>query len=106
MLNDCFQIFDSAGSLTHEAREAFLSALVSEGMLHVFGFLVLVTGLGGNVSGLFFCLTGRAEWMDKGHRKCLILWHRIQDWADIILQFVSFNSNLIITSCKWVFIAL
>jgi len=29
--------------------------------------------------------------MDKGHRKCLILWHRIQDWADILLQFVSLN---------------
>jgi hypothetical protein len=38
-----------------------------------------------------FCLTGRAEWMDKGHRKCLILWHRIQEWADILLQFVSLN---------------
>ncbi|KAF7829177.1 vacuolar protein sorting-associated protein 25 [Senna tora] len=51
-------------SLSHEAREAFLSALVSE---------------------------GRAEWMDKGHKKCLILWHRIQDWADIIVQFAKDN---------------
>ncbi|KAL5764861.1 hypothetical protein ACOSQ2_017455 [Xanthoceras sorbifolium] len=51
-------------SLSNEAREAFLSALVSE---------------------------GRAEWLDKGHRKCLILWHRVQDWADIILQFVKEN---------------
>ncbi|XP_052183712.1 vacuolar protein sorting-associated protein 25-like [Diospyros lotus] len=51
-------------SLSHEAREVFLSALVSE---------------------------GRAEWMDKGHRKCLILWHRIQDWADLILAFVKDN---------------
>jgi len=51
-------------SLSHEAREAFLSALVSE---------------------------GRAEWLGKGHRKCLILWHRIQDWADIILCFVKDN---------------
>ncbi|KAG6684537.1 hypothetical protein I3842_12G067700, partial [Carya illinoinensis] len=51
-------------SLSHEAREAFLSALVSE---------------------------GRAEWLDKGHRKCLILWHRIQEWADIILSFVKDN---------------
>lgn len=34
-------------------------------------------------------LTGRAEWLDKGQRKCLILWHRIQDWADIIINFVS-----------------
>ncbi|KAF8379015.1 hypothetical protein HHK36_028442 [Tetracentron sinense] len=51
-------------SLSHEAREAFLSALVSE---------------------------GRAEWMDKGHKKCLILWLRIQDWADCILHFVKDN---------------
>ncbi|RVW65338.1 Vacuolar protein sorting-associated protein 25 [Vitis vinifera] len=53
---------DGIGTLSHEAREAFLSALVLE---------------------------GRAEWMDKGHKKCLILWHQIQDWADIILHFVS-----------------
>ncbi|KAK4802401.1 hypothetical protein SAY86_000604 [Trapa natans] len=52
-------------SLTHEAREAFLSALVSE---------------------------GRAEWLDKGRRKCLILWHRIQEWADIIVNFVKDNA--------------
>ncbi|KAI5436858.1 Vacuolar protein-sorting-associated protein 25, variant 4 [Lathyrus oleraceus] len=58
--NTVIENFDSARSLTHEAREALLSALVSE---------------------------GRAEWMDKGRRKCLILWHRIQDWADILLQF-------------------
>ncbi|KAM4085219.1 hypothetical protein ACJW30_10G010200 [Castanea mollissima] len=51
-------------SLSHEARAAFLSALVSE---------------------------GRAEWLDKGHRKCLILWHRVQDWADIIFRFVKDN---------------
>uniref|UniRef100_A0A2P2K677 ESCRT-II complex subunit VPS25 n=1 Tax=Rhizophora mucronata TaxID=61149 RepID=A0A2P2K677_RHIMU len=51
-------------SLSHEARDAFLSALVSE---------------------------GRAAWLDRGHRKCLILWHRIQDWADIILKFVKDN---------------
>lgn len=37
----------------------------------------------------FALLTGRAEWLDKGHRKCLILWHRIQEWADIIVNFVS-----------------
>ncbi|RYQ81453.1 hypothetical protein Ahy_Scaffold1g107377 isoform B [Arachis hypogaea] len=51
-------------SLTHEAREAFLSALVAD---------------------------GRAEWMDKGHRKCLILWHRIQEWAEILVQFARDN---------------
>ncbi|KAL5980370.1 Vacuolar protein-sorting-associated protein 25 [Asimina triloba] len=33
----------------------------------------------------------RAEWLDKGHKKCLILWLRIQDWADRILQFVREN---------------
>ncbi|XP_026382764.1 vacuolar protein sorting-associated protein 25 isoform X2 [Papaver somniferum] len=44
--------------LSHEAKETFLSALVSE------------------------------EWMDKGHKRCLILWHRIQEWADIIMRFV------------------
>ncbi|KAF9618336.1 hypothetical protein IFM89_000971 [Coptis chinensis] len=51
-------------SLNHEAKEVFLSALVSE---------------------------GRAEWIDKGHKKCLILWLRIQDWADCILSFVKDN---------------
>nr|XP_021851881.1 vacuolar protein sorting-associated protein 25 isoform X1 [Spinacia oleracea] len=51
-------------SLSHEAKEAFLSALVAE---------------------------GRAEWIDKGHKKCLVLWHRIQDWADIILNFAKDN---------------
>ncbi|KAJ6797423.1 vacuolar protein sorting-associated protein 25 [Iris pallida] len=51
-------------SLSHEARDVFLSALVSE---------------------------GRAEWMDKNHRKCLILWYRLQDWADHILKFVKEN---------------
>ncbi|CAA2972493.1 vacuolar sorting-associated 25 [Olea europaea subsp. europaea] len=62
-LDEDFQLFSNPTierSLSHEAREAFLSALVSE---------------------------GRAEWLDKGHRKCLILWHRIQDWADLILHF-------------------
>jgi ESCRT-II complex subunit VPS25 len=34
---------------------------------------------------------GRAEWMDKGHKKCLILWLRIQDWANYILNFVKDN---------------
>ncbi|KAG6510091.1 hypothetical protein ZIOFF_028099 [Zingiber officinale] len=52
------------GSLSHEAREVFLSALVNE---------------------------GRAEWMDKGHKKCLLLWLRIQEWADYILNFVKEN---------------
>ncbi|XP_073051935.1 vacuolar protein sorting-associated protein 25-like isoform X2 [Primulina eburnea] len=66
-LEEDFPLFSNPGierSLSHEAKEAFLSALVSE---------------------------GRAEWLDKGNRKCLILWHRIQDWADLILRFVKDN---------------
>ncbi|KAG8663285.1 vacuolar protein sorting-associated protein 25 [Manihot esculenta] len=66
-LEDEFPLFSNPvieRSLSHEARKAFLSALVSE---------------------------GRAEWLDKGHRKCLILWHQIQDWANIILLFVKDN---------------
>ncbi|CAA6673989.1 unnamed protein product [Spirodela intermedia] len=51
-------------SLSYESREQFLNVLVSE---------------------------GRAEWMDKGRKKCLILWLRIQDWADCILNFVREN---------------
>lgn len=90
---DCFQIFHPAGSLTHEARQAFLSALVSEGMLiDVRGFIILVFGYEKNASKCYSDLTGRAEWMDKGHRKCLILWHRIQDWADILIQFVCLDN--------------
>lgn len=63
-LEEDFSLFSNPvieRSLSHEAREAFLSALVAE---------------------------GRAEWLDKSHRKCLVLWHRIQDWADIIVRFV------------------
>ncbi|CAM0881953.1 unnamed protein product [Alopecurus aequalis] len=52
------------GSLSYEAKEVFLAALVSE---------------------------GRAEWIDKSHKKCLILWLRIQDWANYILDFVKEN---------------
>lgn len=66
-LEEDFPLFSNPAierSLSHEAKETFLSALVSD---------------------------GRAEWMDKGHRKCLILWHRIQDWAEIIVQFVKEN---------------
>lgn len=37
--------------------------------------------------------------MDKGHRKCLILWHRIQDWADLIVHFVSDPANEV-SICK------
>ncbi|ESQ43581.1 hypothetical protein EUTSA_v10015765mg, partial [Eutrema salsugineum] len=62
-----FPLFSNSAidrTLSHEARETFLSAIVGE---------------------------GSAEWLDKGHRKCLILWHRIQDWADIILHFVKEN---------------
>eukprot|EP00850_Spirogloea_muscicola_P012246 SM000078S22105 [mRNA] locus=s78:463025:464677:- [translate_table: standard] len=47
--------------LSNDAKVCFLGALVAE---------------------------GRAEWLDKGHQKCLILWRRVEDWADILLQFV------------------
>ncbi|XP_051129676.1 vacuolar protein sorting-associated protein 25 [Andrographis paniculata] len=63
-LDEDFPLFSNPvieRSLSHEAREAFLSALVSE---------------------------GRAEWLDKSHRKCLIHWHRIQEWAELIIKFV------------------
>lgn len=66
-LEEDFVLFSNPAidrSLSHEAREAFLSVLVAE---------------------------GRAEWMGKIHRKCLILWHRIQDWADIIVSVVKEN---------------
>ncbi|MQM19997.1 hypothetical protein Taro_053013 [Colocasia esculenta] len=66
-LEEDFPLFINSAierSLSHEAKEVFLSSLVSE---------------------------GRAEWMDKGHKKCLILWLRIQDWADCILNFVREN---------------
>ncbi|XP_042481794.1 vacuolar protein sorting-associated protein 25 isoform X2 [Macadamia integrifolia] len=66
-VNEDFPLFSNSAierSLSHEARDVFLSALVTD---------------------------GRAEWMDKGHKKCLILWLRIQDWADCILRFVKDN---------------
>nr|KJB21088.1 hypothetical protein B456_003G186000 [Gossypium raimondii] len=66
-LEEEFPLFSNSvieRTLSHEAREAFLSALVAE---------------------------GRAEWLDKGRRNCLILWHRIQEWADIIVNFVKDN---------------
>ncbi|XP_076927546.1 vacuolar protein sorting-associated protein 25-like [Bidens hawaiensis] len=66
-LEEDFPLFSNPAierSLNYEAREAFLSAIV---------------------------LDGQAEWMDKNHRQCLILWHRIKDWADIILHFVKEN---------------
>jgi len=62
-----FPLFNNTSiqrKLTFEAREVFLGALVAE---------------------------GRAEWMDKNHRKCLILWRRIQDWAELLLDFVREN---------------
>ncbi|KAJ0455261.1 putative ESCRT-II complex, Vps25 subunit, winged helix-like DNA-binding domain superfamily [Helianthus annuus] len=61
-LEEDFPLFSNPAierSLNYDARSAFLSALVSD------------------------------EWTDKGHRQCLILWHQIQEWADIILRFVS-----------------
>ncbi|ONM39647.1 Vacuolar protein sorting protein 25 [Zea mays] len=72
-LEEDFPLFSNAKierSLSYEAKEVFLAALVSE---------------------------GRAEWMDKGHKKCLILWLRIQDWANFILNFVKDNGLEVMT---------
>lgn len=80
-----FVIF--AGSLSHEAREAFLSALVSEGTFLSCYSLVFDRNLRPDQNE--FHSTGRAEWLDKSRRKCLLLWHRIPDWADLIISFVS-----------------
>ncbi|KAG6540906.1 hypothetical protein Mapa_017700 [Marchantia paleacea] len=66
-LDEEFPLFVNSSierKLSHEARELFLGALVTE---------------------------GKAEWLDKGHRKCLILWRTITDWANLILQFVKEN---------------
>ncbi|GLJ14484.1 hypothetical protein SUGI_0234150 [Cryptomeria japonica] len=66
-LEEEFSLFSNTAidrKLSHEAKAVFLQALVSE---------------------------GRAEWLDKGRKKCLILWRRIQDWAEYILQFVREN---------------
>ncbi|MCO5564201.1 hypothetical protein L7F22_017859 [Adiantum nelumboides] len=63
-LEDDIPLFFNASidrKLTYEARQLFIGALVSE---------------------------GRAEWLDKEHQKCLILWRKVQNWADMILQFV------------------
>lgn len=66
-LEEEFPLFSNPAidrKLSYEAKKVFLSALVSE---------------------------GRAEWLDKGQKKCLILWRRIQDWAEYILKFVHEN---------------
>ncbi|KAM0859044.1 hypothetical protein ACQ4PT_047463 [Festuca glaucescens] len=49
-------------SLSPEATEVFLSALVME---------------------------GRAEWTDVHHTECLVLWRSIHDWANYILNFLN-----------------
>eukprot|EP00270_Netrium_digitus_P003058 TRINITY_DN13466_c0_g1_i1.p1 TRINITY_DN13466_c0_g1~~TRINITY_DN13466_c0_g1_i1.p1 ORF type:complete len:180 (+),score=51.86 TRINITY_DN13466_c0_g1_i1:161-700(+) len=61
---DSFPLFSNPTidrRLSHEARELFLNALVAD---------------------------GKAEWVDKGHKKCLILWRSMEDWAATILNFV------------------
>ncbi|EPS73641.1 hypothetical protein M569_01114, partial [Genlisea aurea] len=66
-LDEDFPLFRNPAierSLSHEARQVYLSALVAE---------------------------GKAEWTDKSNKKCLILWHRIPEWADIILNLVKEN---------------
>ncbi|CAM6119324.1 unnamed protein product [Calypogeia fissa] len=63
-LDEEFPLFVNSSidrKLSHEARALFLGALVSE---------------------------GKAEWLDKGHRKCLILWRAINEWAKVLLDFV------------------
>eukprot|EP00271_Cylindrocystis_brebissonii_P012918 TRINITY_DN32426_c0_g1_i1.p1 TRINITY_DN32426_c0_g1~~TRINITY_DN32426_c0_g1_i1.p1 ORF type:complete len:181 (+),score=38.24 TRINITY_DN32426_c0_g1_i1:153-695(+) len=65
-LDDC-PLFKNAAidrKLSNEAKEVVLGGLVAE---------------------------GRAEWPDKSHRNCLILWRRVEDWADVILKFVEEN---------------
>eukprot|EP00898_Chlorokybus_atmophyticus_P005930 jgi/Chlat1/6338/Chrsp44S05905 len=47
--------------LSNEARQEFLDALVAE---------------------------GRAEWLDKSRRKCLVLWRTVDEWANIIYTWV------------------
>ncbi|XP_051225235.1 vacuolar protein sorting-associated protein 25 [Lolium perenne] len=74
-LEEDFPVFSNPKierSLSYEAKEVFLAALVSE---------------------------GRAEWIDKSHKKCLILWLRIQDWANYILDFVK-ESGLEVTTIE------
>lgn len=72
-LEEDFPLFENASiqrKLTFEAREQFLGALIAD---------------------------GRAEWLDKNHRKCLILWRRIQDWADLLVDFVRENGIELMT---------
>ncbi|GBG71906.1 hypothetical protein CBR_g10842 [Chara braunii] len=51
--------------LNTEAKRVFLSALVSE---------------------------GRAEWLDKAQRRCLIFWRRVEDWAGYIYSWADSNA--------------
>ncbi|EFJ33663.1 hypothetical protein SELMODRAFT_439061 [Selaginella moellendorffii] len=60
-----FQNLSIQRKLSFEAREMFLAALVAE---------------------------GKAEWLDKAHKKCLVLWRSIQEWSEMILQLVRDNA--------------
>lgn len=63
-----FPLFSNATiqrKLSNEAKELFVGALVAE---------------------------GRAEWLGKGRRRCLILWRKVEDWADTILDFARENA--------------
>lgn len=67
-LDEDFPLFSNASiqrKLSNEAKELFLGALVAE---------------------------GRGEWLDKGHRRCLVLWRKVEDWADTILAFAQENA--------------
>uniref|UniRef100_A0ACD5YGI0 Uncharacterized protein n=1 Tax=Avena sativa TaxID=4498 RepID=A0ACD5YGI0_AVESA len=64
-VEDEFPLFSNPAierSLSPEATEVFLSALVME---------------------------GHAEWTDLTQTKCLVLWRSIQDWANYILNFLN-----------------
>ncbi|OEL13930.1 Vacuolar protein sorting-associated protein 25 [Dichanthelium oligosanthes] len=56
-------------SLSREAKEVFLSALVTEGEWEYLN-----------------SVPGHAEWMDGNCYKCLILWLTIQDWANCLKE--------------------
>mmetsp|Transcript_16688 Transcript_16688/g.23013 ORF Transcript_16688/g.23013 Transcript_16688/m.23013 type:complete len:178 (+) Transcript_16688:186-719(+) len=69
-LEEDFPLFENAAiqrKLNAEARGVFMDALVSK---------------------------GRGEWVDASHRKCLILWHRLADWAEYLYTWVSENAML------------
>jgi ESCRT-II complex subunit VPS25 len=51
----------AAGHLNAEARTAFLSALVD---------------------------AGNGEWLDPQRSRCLVLWRKLDDWAELVYKWV------------------